>query len=78
MDSAKLDAWLQGKSDQDFEVISTAVKTERARRFPAPEHLSEKTLLILDALDTGLFPREVAVKFGVSRQYVYKVRKQRR
>lgn len=42
---------------------------------PDPETPSPRTLAILDDLDAGMPPREVAVKHGVSRQWVHVIRK---
>jgi len=41
----------------------------------SPDSPSARTLAILDDLDAGMPPREVAVKHGVSRQWVHVIRK---
>ena len=75
MDRSQLKQWPKAKDDSDFAVIVEEVREERARRNPAStKNLSEKTKLIIADLEAQLPVSKIARKFGVTRQYVYKVR----
>lgn len=66
-------AWLSEKELPDLQVLAKEVQAELGRR--APAQLSEKNLKVLSDLRAGVRPTDIARKHGVSRQWVYEIKR---
>lgn len=68
-------AWLGDKDTPDLQTLAKEVQAELVRRTPLQEQLSEQNLQILEELQAGVSPTVISRKFGVSRQWVYEIKK---